>query len=714
MDVPFFNRELSWIAFNERVLRLAERPDTPLLERLKFLSIAASNFDEFFMIRVAGLKRQLNGENYVTDPAGLSAETQLRTISERVHEIVDRKYRFLQEELLPQLEASGIVAKGPSQWNPTQRTFAREKFDREVAPILTPVRCAPGEELRLSGNMRLHAGFLLEPEDDSVDWMDEGGTVEEAALAIVQLPPSLERIVYLPESDNTVSFALMDDLLVHHGGTLFPGYRVVESTVFRVTRDADFGVDEDRDEDFVRAMEQVLEHRAHSAAVRLAVTENTPRLRERLRNSLDLEEWEVYEKPNPLDLASLMPLTGLAGFDHLRDAPWRPVAPRAISEDESLWEAVRRRDILLHHPYESFEPVVRLVQEAAGDPKVLAVKMTLYRTSGDSPIIRALEAAANNGKQVTVLVELKARFDEQRNIGWAQRLERAGVIVIYGIARLKVHAKALLIVRRESDGIRRYLHLGTGNYNDKTARLYTDLGLLTCRDDMAYEVGLFFNAITGYSAIPNLSKLAMAPTGLKSRLLQLIGREAKRAESGEEALILGKMNSLSDPEVIEALYAASKAGVRIALNVRGICMLVPQLSGVSENIRVVSIVDRYLEHARAFYFLNGGGEEVYCASADWMPRNLDRRVELMFPIEDPQLKQRVKGIVEILLSDTRNAFELNSDGVYQPAEPPDGEGAVRAQERFYTEALEYAKESAESNKKEFTVRRRPAGKSADD
>ena len=709
METPFFNRELSWIAFNERVLRIAEREDTPLLERLKFLCIVASNFDEFFMVRVAGLKRQLLGESYVTDPAGMSAETQLRKIAEEIHAVVDRKYRFLHETLLPALKKEGLVFKEPAEWTPTQRTFTKERFDREVAPVLTPVRCAPGEELRLSGNMRLHGAFLLEEDDDSAGRLDRGDSFEEPALAIVQLPPSLDRIIYLPDEGNAVAVTLLDHLVVHYGASLFPGYRVIESAVFRVTRDADFGVDEDRDEDFVQAMEQVLEHREHSAAVRLAVSRHTERLTERLRRSLGLEEWEVYEKPNPLDLASLMPLTSLSDFDALREEPWPPLAPRAISEDETLWEAIRRQDILLHHPYESFEPVIRLLQEASKDPGVLAIKMTLYRTSGDSPIIRALEAAAENGKQVTVLVELKARFDEERNIGWAQRLERAGVIVIYGIARLKVHAKAMLIVRREPDGIRRYVHLGTGNYNDKTSRLYTDFGYMTSRDDLAYEVGLFFNAITGYSAIPNLTKLSMAPTGLKSRLIQMIGREAKRAESGEEALIMAKMNSLADPEVISALYEASRAGVRIEVNVRGICMLVPGVAGVSENIRVTSIVDRFLEHARAYYFYNGGAEEVYCSSADWMPRNLDRRVELMFTVEEPRAKRRIIDALRLFMADNQHAFELAPDGTYREVTPEGDSPALRVQEHFYREARLHAEESAEANKKEFTVRRSPPG-----
>jgi polyphosphate kinase len=475
-----------------------------------------------------------------------------------------------------------------------------------------------------------------------------------------------------------------------------------------VTRDADLGVDEERDEDFLEAMEQVLESREHSRAVRLSVTtDGGGSLAEFLRGKLGLEQSQVYEVPGPLDLGALMELAQTPGFDHLRHDPWIPRRPAPLSGEEELWDVLKRQDVLLHLPYESFEPVARLVQDAARDPGVLAIKMTLYRTSGDSPIVQALEEAADNGKQVMALVELKARFDEERNIQWAQRLERAGVVVVYGIAELKVHAKALMIIRREESGIIRYVHLGTGNYNDKTAKLYTDLGLFTTNRDLAYEVGLFFNAITGYSAIPALNKICISPTAMKGRIIQLIEREAMRSTPDDPGLIMAKMNSLSHPDVIEALYRASQQGVRIRLNVRGICMLVPGVPGRSDNIRVVSIVDRFLEHARIFYFRNGGAEEIYLSSADWMPRNLDRRVELLFPLQNRTLLKRTRQILEAFFRDNVKARVLQPDGSYTRLKPENDE-AFRVQQYFAEQARIAADAEEPANRKEFDVRRRPS------
>jgi polyphosphate kinase len=588
------------------------------------------------------------------------------------------------------------------------------------------------------GNNRLHIAFLLEAvEEAEMQRLDDtaravrGGTRDTAPttgaggndsgddrpattgaagelLAVVQLPPALDRIIYLPDKERHVTFTLLEDVILENAQQLFPGYRITGQGCFRVTRDADLGVDEERDEDFVEAMEQVLESREHSPAVRLSVVESSSAVSERLRQALGLEDRDVYAKGSPLALGDLMALSGLTGFDHLRDEGMPPQPPRDLAEEESFFSILKRRDALIHQPYESFEPVVRLVQEAAADPSVLAIKMTLYRTSGDSPIVRALEEAAENGKQVTALVELKARFDEQRNIRWAERLERAGVIVIYGIAQLKVHAKALMIVRRETEGVVRYVHLGTGNYNDRTAKLYTDFGMLTTREDIAYETNLFFNAISGYSAIPALNRLALAPVGLKTRLLQLIDREAQRASSDTPGLIVAKLNSLSHPEIIDALYRASQAGVEIRLNVRGICMLVPGVPGRSENITVVSIVDRFLEHGRAFYFHNGGAWEVYLSSADWMPRNLDRRVELMFPVESAPLKKRIKHALDVFFRDNVKARVLQPDGSWVRKRPGRGQATVRSQELFYAEAREHAAAGEPANRKEFSVRRGPA------
>ncbi len=705
----YFSRDLSWLEFNARVLDEARDASNPLLERWRFLCIVASNFDEFFMVRVASLKRQQAKGLSAGDPSGMSPETQLARISERAKEIVAAKYECLWGDILPALEQEGIVWARAGEYGGSQRGFVRDFFTREVFPVLTPVRYEPGTPLPVSGNNRLHIAFLLQSDGQS-DMQrlaaDDGGGRE--LLAVVQLPPVLDRIIYVPAKEHGIAFTLLEDVIVENAEQLFPGYRVVGQGCFRVTRDADLGVDEERDEDFVEAMEQVLESREHSEAVRLTVAQNSEAVGERLRDALGLDGRDVYAKGSPLALGDLMALSNLTGFDHLRNESMPPMPPRDLAEEESFFSILKRRDAFLHQPYESFEPVIRLVEQAAADPQVLAIKMTLYRTSGESPIVRALEEAAENGKQVTVLIELKARFDEQRNIRWAERLERAGVIVIYGIARLKVHAKALMIVRRESEGVVRYVHLGTGNYNDKTANLYTDYGMLTTREDIAYETNLFFNAISGYSAIPALNRLALAPVGLKTRLLQLIEREAQRASTDTPGLIMAKLNSLSHPEIIEALYRASQAGVQVKLNVRGICMLVPGVAGRSENITVVSIVDRFLEHGRAFYFHNGGAWEVYLSSADWMPRNLDRRVELLFPVDSMPLKKRVKGILEVFFRDNVKSRILQPDGSWIRRSPQSGESPVRSQQLFYEEALEYAAAGEPANRKEFSVRRKPA------
>jgi len=706
MSVPFVNRELSWIEFNARVLAEAENPDVPLLERLKFLSIVSSNFDEFFMVRVASVKRQLRRGNRSTCPTGMSPREQLDAIRQRVGELNERKYRVLLEELFPALEAEGIHRIRPPQWDGEQQGFVRHFFRDRVFPVLTPVRVTIGEPLHSIGNLRLHAAFLLKPEGDTLKERLEDG--EGPFLAIVRVPSSLERVVYLPtDKANTPAFTFLEQVILAESYQLFPGYTVTEQCLFRVTRDADFGVDEERDEDFMEAMEQVIETRDYSDAVRLNINQGSARLRQILTEAFGLGENEVYESPDPLELRNLMNIYGIDGYEHLRDEPWKTMQSAWVDEEESMWDNIQRRDILLHHPYESFDPVVRLVQEAATDPDTLAIKMTLYRTSGNSPIVRALESAADNGKQVTVLVELKARFDEERNIEWAQRLERAGVIVVYGIARLKVHAKALMVVRRERSGIKRYVHLGTGNYNDKTAGMYTDLGLLTADDGLAYEVGLFFNAITGYSVIPGLKKLVLAPIALKNRIIEMIDREASRAEGTGSGLIVAKMNSLADPEVIEALYRASRKGVEIRLNIRGICMLVPGVPGTSEGIEVVSIVDRYLEHSRVFWFENGGSPEVYLASADWMPRNLEKRVELMFPVENPDIQRRIRKILDTFFRDNAKSHVMKSDGSWVRKAPKKQEKPFRAQAEAYQRIRERLSGDEPENRQVFKVRRRP-------
>jgi polyphosphate kinase len=692
----FFNRELSTVEFNARVLEEALDPGNPLLERVKFSAIVASNFDEFFMVRVAGLLRQLRKGSQTRDEAGLTPKEQLAKINARVSEIVATQYSCLRDELFPALEEEGIAFHTVGEYSGKQTSFLKEKFREEIFPVLTPVRVEKETPPPIPGNLRLQVAFLLEAE--------KGG---EELVSVVQIPPSLERIIQMPARDGVAGFTFLEDVIVEHAAALFPGYTVLESLPFRVTRDADLGVDEERDEDFLEAMEQVLESRMHSAAVRLTVREQDGTLGEFLRKRLGVEEQLVYTVNGPLDLSALAVLVDLPGYEHLKDEPWTPRWPAAFSREEPLWDVMKRQDVLVHLPYESFEPVARLVRDAARDPGVLAIKMTLYRTSGDSPVVHALEEAADNGKQVMALVELKARFDEQRNIRWAQRLERAGVIVVYGIAELKVHAKALMIIRREDTGVVRYVHLGTGNYNDKTAKLYTDLGLFTTNRDIAYEVGLFFNAITGYSAIPALSKICISPTAMKGRIIQLIDREAMRSTSDDPGRIMAKMNSLSHPEVIEALYRASQQGVQIKLNIRGICMLVPGIEGMSENIEVVSIVDRFLEHSRMFYFKNGGAEETYLSSADWMPRNLDRRVELLFPLQNRSVLSRARQILEACFRDNVKARILQPDGSYVRRSAKKGQ-EFRVQEYFAEQALRAAEADEPANRKEFQVRRKPS------
>ena len=697
----FFNRELSWLEFNRRVLEEAMDPSVPLLERLKFLCIVSSNFDEFFQIRVAYVKRQILSGNQVNCPSGLRPSEQLDRIRKEVREIVDLQYRTLYEEILPGLASHGIRYLKPTEWDLKHLEYIETLFERELFPVLTPIRVSPGPSFPAIRNLRLYIAYLLQKEPGVED-----GEEGNERIALIQVPESFPRIVYLPSEEDKIAFTVLEYVIQKYGERLFPGYQVRDSFVFRVTRDADLGVDEERDDDFIDAMVEVLAQREQSPAVRLSCVKGSERLRDSIAAMLDLGLPDVYEIPGPLDLGSLMSLVSLSGFESLRDVPWNPLPSPSLPEDEPYWSVLSRTDVLLHHPYESFHHVVTFLNQAATDPDVLSIKITLYRTSFDSPIIQALEQAVRNKKQVTALVELKARFDEERNIEWASRLEKAGVIVIYGVAHLKVHAKALLVVRREGNTVRRYAHLSTGNYNEKTARLYTDIGLLTSREDITYELALFFNAVTGYSAIPNLRRLAMAPTGLKGRLLTLIEREIARTTKESPGLIMAKMNSLADTDIISALYRASQAGVRVLLNVRGICMLVPGVEGLSDRITVVRIVDRFLEHSRIFYFQNGGSEEVYCASADWMNRNLERRIELMFPIDQRELRKRLIQLLKLYFKDNQKASLLLPSGKYARKKPEKGDPFIRAQHVLYHEMVALSRNSDKIEKKEFLVRRK--------
>ncbi len=718
--IRLFNRELSWIEFNARVLDEALRDDVPLLERLRFLTIVSSNFDEFFMVRVASLKEECLRSPESCDTAGVPVRERLSRLSARVHELVNTQFRCLREEILPGLEREGLVYVPPSKYTPAQLRFLDSFFMGEVFPLLTPLRTNANEEFPSIGNLRLHAAFLLRstismPDGPLANFLETAGvlpvpdSLETAEghppLAIVQIPASITRVVWLPDEGESRCFTLLDDVVRSFGQRLFPGFSIEESLLFKVARDADRAVDEERDDDFIAAIQEVLASRLSSVPVRLLCTGESPVILDSLKRSMGLDDDDVYHVPGPIDLPTLVELANVEGYDRLRNPHWRAFWPVELPQDRPFWDELKRSDVLLHVPYQSYEPVLRFVNDAADDPAVLAIKMTLYRTSGDSPIIRALERAARLGKHVTVFVELKARFDEERNIVWVQRLEQAGIIVVYGIARLKVHAKILLAVRRETEGIRRYVHLSTGNYNDKTARFYVDMSLFTANEEIANDATVFFNMISGYSAIMNTKRLVMAPIDLKPKLLSLIEREIERSSPENPGRIMAKLNSLADPEIIEALYRASGAGVKVLLNVRGVCMLVPGVAGLSENVTVVSIIDRYLEHTRIFCFENSGANEVWLSSADWMSRNLDRRVELMFPVLQESIRKTVRDVLQLYFADNVKAHYLQSDGSWTRRRRVEGEPAVRIQEVLYEAERKRTEIFEKEPQREFSVRR---------
>jgi polyphosphate kinase len=664
-DRLFFNRELSWVAFNERVLQEAADTSLPLYERLKFLAIVSSNFDEFFMIRVAGLKQQILGKVVEAPADGMNPAEQLRAIHERVHRIVEEQDRIWQDEVRPALAAQGVSQVEPSQFSPEQREFARKYFRERVLPALTPLAVDTGHPFPHLKNKSLNIAVILVKQVPR----RRPKLHRETLLAVVQVPAVLGRLVKLP-SQAGVSFVLLGDLIAANVADLFPGYQVKTTVRFRVTRNSDLLVDEEESEDLLSTMQEELRRRELGDAVRLELREEaTDETLEMLRQALKLEAQDVYKTRSPLQFGDLMQLQPLDSRPELRVEPLSPVVPPSLRDADSVLDVIGKKDILLHHPYESFDPVVRFIAEAAEDPEVLAIKQTLYRTSGDSPFVRALSRAAQNGKQVTAVVEIKARFDEANNIAWARRLEENGVHVVYGLVGLKVHGKMALVVRREGDGIRRYVHIGTGNYNPQTARAYTDLSLLTARPEIAEDASALFNLLTGYSDPPKWNRIAVAPYDLPSRIAQMIERETERAKAGEPARIVAKMNSLVDPVTIRALYAASQAGVDIDLIVRGICCLRPGVPNLSERIRVTSVVDRFLEHTRVFAFGAGERTELYISSADWMPRNFVRRIEIMCPVEDPLLKRRLlEDVTGTALRDNVKARRLTPDGTYVPVE----------------------------------------------
>jgi len=687
----FINREQSWLAFNERVLAEARDQTTPLLERLKFAVIAASNLDEFFMVRVAALRHANETHETAVDMTGLSAAEQFAAASARSHALVDDLYRLLNTELLPALAREQVQLLAWKDLGSLQMGLSAY-FRDAVLPILTPLAIDESRPFPLLTSLSLNLALIL----------DAAAPDEPKRLAIVQVPSGLARLIAIP-GGNGLSHILLEELIRAHLSQLFPGQTILEAAVIRLARDAELELDDEGGHTHLEVVEREVRRRRRSDVIRLELEASaSAELQDLLRDRLELNESDVYLVDGPLDLRGLMPLADLPGLDRLRYSPMPPGDALAGSGQADVLDVLDERDVLLQHPYDSYEPVVALIQQAADDPDVLAIKQTLYRTSLGSPIIEGLQRAAESGKQVTVLVELTARFDEERNIKWARALEEAGAHVIYGVRGYKTHAKILLIIKRTAHGLRRYVHLGTGNYNERTARIYTDIGLMTSSPAIAEDASAFFSTLTGYSDPPKLKKLTMAPTGLRARFLKLINRERRRAEAGQPAEIVAKMNALIDKQMIEAFYAASTAGVRIRLNVRGICALRPGVPGVSDNIEVYSIVDRFLEHSRIYYFLNGGDEEVYLASADMMTRNLDRRVELMFPIEDKNQKALVLHTLRSMFRDTVKRRQLTADGTYVPIPPAPGEEPFRVQYVLMEEAQRRAAQAREREGTTFT------------
>jgi len=655
---PLFNREASWIQFNSRVLEEALDPSLPLLERLKFLSIFSTNLDEFFMVRVSGLQEQLETVPPPLSPDGMTPAAQLKLISETLRPLLRQQTDCLIHEILPGLEAAGIRLLEYDELSASQKQDLEQFYFDRVFPVLTPLAVDPGHPFPYISNISLNLGILLGPSGSDVE--------NEPRFARVKIPPKVPRLVPVVGGHQ---FVLLEQLVAAHIYSLFPKCAILECQPFRITRDADIEIEEDEAEDLLKSVEQTLRQRRFGFGVRLEVSSamSAPMI-ELLRQSLQMDEQDVYSIDGPLNIPDLMSLYKL-DMPALKDRPFEPAMPVAFSEGESIFDVVRRHDVLIHHPYESFMPVVDFFRTAAKDPNVLAIKSTLYRVGPDSPIVNTLIQAAENGKQVAVLVELKARFDEENNILWARRLEQAGAHVIYGIVGLKTHAKLTLVVRQEGHHLRRYMHLGTGNYNPQTARIYTDLGLLTSSPEIGADSSELFNYLTGYSGQTDYRKLIVAPLRLRDRLTELIQREITHRMEGRPAGIIAKCNSVTDTGLIEQLYAASQAGVSITLLVRGVCCLRPGVPGLSENIRIASIVGRFLEHSRVYMFKNGGNEEIYLGSADIMHRNLDRRVEVLFPIESKQHRLRIQHEVLInALEDNVKIRWLEPDGTYRPAD----------------------------------------------
>jgi polyphosphate kinase len=680
LDDPslYLNRELSWLEFNRRVLQEAQDPTVPLLERLKFIAIVSSNLDEFFMVRVGGLQQKVQaGINEGSGADRMPPRQQLTRINQLVQEMTAEQYKTLYKQILPPLEKGGIRIAEEKDLKDPDREYLRGVFRKEVFPVLTPLAIDKGHPFPQLANKSLNLAVMLYRAGH-----------EEPLFAVVQVPAVLPRFVALP-SKRGHSFTPLETVIRLHMADLFPGMDIRCVTAFQLTRDGEYEIDDDDVEDLLKKIEEEIRKRRRGAAVHLAIEANaSEEILDFLMSALDLEREDTTRATGMLDLAGLFQIYNLPGYSQLRDPYFAPQPTIDFSQAPDVWTAIRTRDVLVHHPYESFGDVLGFIETAAADPNVLAIKQTLYRTGTDSPIVRALQQAAENGKQVTVLVELKARMDEERNILWAKELEKAGVHVVFGFVNLKTHCKVCLVVRREDGALRRYVHLSTGNYNPQTARVYTDLGFFTCNEEFGEDVSALFNYLTGYSEVPQWRKLVVAPSRLQAFIIQKIEQETTRQLAGGQGRIIAKINGLLEPAVIKALYRASQAGVAIDIVCRGICAMRPGVPGVSDNIRVISIVDRFLEHSRIFYFGNGGEPQVYIGSADWMDRNLSRRVELMWPIEHPELKRRlIEEILATSLADNVKAYRLFTDGHWERL-TPGTQSAIRSQDRFLSLAAE--------------------------
>ncbi len=695
----FTNRELSWLEFNQRILGEARDRKNPLFERMKFLSITASNLDEFFMVRIASLKDMVNAGYQKKDIAGMTAQEQLHALNEKMQAFCEKQYTTYNRALLPKLSEEGMEIISFSELSEKEMDFLEEYFHKNIYPVLTPMAIDSSRPFPLIQNKTLNIAALIKSRNK------DKKEKKEYDIATVQVPSVLPRVILLPQKDESkrkCRVILLENVIEHYLDVLFLNHEIICSAPYRIMRNADLSIDEDDAEDLLKEIEKSLKMRQWGEVIKFEYEERMDkRLVKYLKKQFKVHSCDMYAFNGPLDLTFLMKCYGIEGFEDLKEAPYIPQKNKKLRADKNIFNQIRKGDVLLHHPYESFDPIVAFIKQAAEDENVLAIKQTLYRVSGHSPIIAALAQAAENGKQVTVLVELKARFDEENNINWARKLEKAGCHVIYGLVGLKTHCKIALVVRREADGIRRYVHLGTGNYNDSTAKLYTDTGMFTCRNAVGEDATAVFNMLSGYSEPANWNQLIVAPIWMKKRFLEMIARETQNAKEGKPARIIAKCNSLCDRKIILALYEASCAGVQIDLIVRGICCLVAGKPGVSENIRVRSIVGTFLEHARIFYFYNDGNEEVYMGSADWMPRNLDRRVEIVFPVEAPDLKEKAKHILDVQLRDTLKAHCLLEDGTYRKVDRR-GKEAVEAQKTFCKEAIAAANESKEKVRKKRT------------